>query len=75
MKILCVTEGSGLIGSEVVARWHVCDVDNNMRAGFFRTAGDTCWNQQRLSEAYNALSRGLMVSAQRSLRASADCMT
>ncbi len=54
MKIL-VTGSSGLIGSEVVAhfdalRWEVHGVDNNMRADFFGSEGDTRWNQRRLEE-------------------------
>jgi CDP-paratose 2-epimerase len=54
MKRLLVTGSSGLIGSEVVdyfARegWQVHGIDNNQRAEFFGPAGDTRWNQQRLS--------------------------
>ncbi len=53
MNKILVTGSSGLIGSEVVAYfdalgWDVHGVDNNMRADFFGTAGDTRWNQQRL---------------------------
>jgi len=53
MKRLLVTGSSGLVGSEVVdyfARegWEVHGMDNNQRAEFFGTAGDTRWNQQRL---------------------------
>jgi CDP-paratose 2-epimerase len=56
MKVL-ITGSSGLIGSEVVGyfadRGHdVIGVDNNMRADFFGAAGDTRWNQQRLSERF-----------------------
>jgi CDP-paratose 2-epimerase len=54
MKRLLVTGSSGLIGSEVVdyfARegWEVHGIDNNQRAEFFGPAGDTRWNQHRLS--------------------------
>jgi CDP-paratose 2-epimerase len=54
MKRLLVTGSSGLIGSEVVdyfARdgWEVHGIDNNQRAEFFGPAGDTRWNQRRLS--------------------------
>ena len=53
MPIALVTGSSGLIGSEVVEffcrqSWTVHGVDNNMRADFFGTAGDTRWNQRRL---------------------------
>ncbi len=53
MPTALVTGSSGLIGSEVVAffvrlGWTVHGVDNNMRADFFGTAGDTRWNQKRL---------------------------
>jgi CDP-paratose 2-epimerase len=53
MPKLLVTGSSGLIGSEVVdyfckLGWEVHGVDNNMRADFFGSGGDTRWNQQRL---------------------------
>ncbi|WP_181314309.1 NAD-dependent epimerase/dehydratase family protein [Phormidesmis priestleyi] len=53
MKKLLVTGSSGLIGSEVCTYfakegWEICGVDNNMRADFFGSGGDTRWNQQRL---------------------------
>ncbi len=53
MKRLFVTGSSGLIGSEVVtmfafAGWQVHGLDNNMRADFFGSPGDTRWNQRRL---------------------------
>lgn len=53
MQKILVTGSSGLIGSEVVAYfdalgWEVHGVDNNMRADFFGSAGDTRWNQRRL---------------------------
>lgn len=52
-KKLLVTGSSGLIGSEVCQFFHkqgyrVHGVDNNQRAVFFGSAGDTRWNQQRL---------------------------
>ncbi|MCU0527796.1 MAG: NAD-dependent epimerase/dehydratase family protein [Elainella sp. Prado103] len=52
MKVL-VTGSSGLIGSEAVQFYdsqghQVTGVDNNMRAEFFGTQGDTTWNLQRL---------------------------
>jgi len=54
MKKLLVTGSSGLIGSEMVKHfhnlgWSVHGIDNNMRADFFGPAGDTRWNQERLS--------------------------
>lgn len=54
MKVL-VTGSSGLIGSEAVEYYdrlghEVTGVDNNMRAEFFGTAGDTTWNCQRLQK-------------------------
>ena len=58
MKKLLVTGSSGLIGSEVVnyfcqkGGWKVDGIDNNMRANFFGSAGDTRWNQQRMLETY-----------------------
>jgi CDP-paratose 2-epimerase len=58
MNTLLVTGSSGLIGSEVVSYfcdhgWKVFGIDNNMRADFFGPAGDTRWNQRRLSENYS----------------------
>jgi CDP-paratose 2-epimerase len=52
MKVL-VTGSSGLIGSEAVEYYdreghQVVGIDNNMRAEFFGTPGDTLWNLQRL---------------------------
>ena len=52
-KKLLVTGSSGLIGSEVVRyfdklNWKVYGVDNNMRADFFGTKGDTRWVQSQL---------------------------
>jgi len=57
-KRLLVTGSSGLIGSEVVERfcsegWDVHGVDNNMRAEFFGSQGDTRWNQRRLLDKYS----------------------
>jgi CDP-paratose 2-epimerase len=53
-KKLLVTGSSGLIGSEVCfffgrQGFTIHGVDNNQRAVFFGEAGDTRWNQQRLS--------------------------
>lgn len=53
MKKLLVTGSSGLIGSEVSRHfhsrgWKIFGIDNNQRAVFFGTKGDTRWNQQRL---------------------------
>lgn len=55
MKKLLVTGSSGLIGSEVCCffgelGWAIHGVDNNQRATFFGSQGDTRWNQQRLAE-------------------------
>jgi CDP-paratose 2-epimerase len=54
MKVL-VTGSSGLIGSEAVEYYdrqghEVIGVDNNMRATFFGTPGDTTWNLSRLQQ-------------------------
>ena len=51
---LLITGSSGLIGSEVAAYfsargWAVHGVDNNQRAVFFGPAGDTRWNQRRIT--------------------------
>ncbi|MDW3649662.1 MAG: NAD-dependent epimerase/dehydratase family protein [Bacteroidia bacterium] len=56
-KKIIVTGSSGLIGSEVVSHycklgWQVYGIDNNMRADFFGTNGDTRWNQKRLSDSF-----------------------
>ena len=53
MAKLLVTGSSGLIGSEVCLYfaslgWEVHGLDNNQRAVFFGSQGDTSWNQQRL---------------------------
>jgi CDP-paratose 2-epimerase len=53
-KKLLVTGSSGLIGSEVCfffgrQGFTIHGIDNNQRAVFFGAAGDTRWNQQRLS--------------------------
>jgi len=53
-KTLLVTGSSGLIGSEVATHfdalgWQIHGVDNNQRAVFFGPAGDTRWNQSRLT--------------------------
>jgi CDP-paratose 2-epimerase len=54
MKVL-VTGSSGLIGSEAVEYYdreghEVVGVDNNMRAEFFGSQGDTLWNLGRLKD-------------------------
>jgi CDP-paratose 2-epimerase len=54
MRVL-VTGSNGLIGSEAVSYFDeigadVVGVDNNMRAVFFGTGGDTRWNQRRLEK-------------------------
>ena len=53
---MLVTGSSGLIGSEVVSffyadQWEVHGVDNNMRADFFGSQGDTSWNTERLQNS------------------------
>ncbi|MBD3749608.1 MAG: NAD-dependent epimerase/dehydratase family protein [Sphingobacteriales bacterium] len=53
MKKLLVTGSSGLIGSEVCIHfanlgWEIHGVDNNQRAVFFGSNGDTRWNQSKL---------------------------
>jgi len=55
LKRLLVTGSSGLIGSEICTAFHargfaIHGVDNNQRAAFFGPAGDTRWNQRRLSD-------------------------
>ncbi len=55
MQVL-VTGSSGLIGSEAVTYYDreghdVIGVDNNMRAQFFGSQGDTTWNLRRLQES------------------------
>ena len=55
-KRLLVTGASGLIGSEVCLffsnqGYTIHGIDNNQRAIFFGEAGDTRWNQARLSRA------------------------
>ena len=57
MYKLLVTGSSGLVGSEVVdyfckLGWEVHGVDNNMRAEFFGSQGDTRWNKTRLTSLY-----------------------
>ena len=56
MKTLLVTGSSGLIGSEVCIYFAeqgyiVHGIDNNQRAVFFGSQGDTRWNQKRLNNA------------------------
>jgi CDP-paratose 2-epimerase len=54
-KTILVTGSSGLIGSEVCTYfahelgYTIHGLDNNQRAVFFGSQGDTRWNQQRLS--------------------------
>ena len=55
MKTLLVTGSSGLIGSEVCVHfaglgWKIHGIDNNQRAVFFGSSGDTRWNQHRLEK-------------------------
>jgi CDP-paratose 2-epimerase len=55
MKKILITGSSGLIGSEVckhfaTLNWEIHGVDNNQRATFFGTQGDTRWNQARLEK-------------------------
>src|SRR5687767_7331876 len=55
MKKVIVTGSSGLIGSEVSKHFHalgyqVYGIDNNQRAYFFGSKGDTRWNQQVLEK-------------------------
>jgi CDP-paratose 2-epimerase len=55
MPVLLVTGSSGLVGSECVRYfdqrgWIVHGVDNNMRARFFGSDGDTTWNLRRLQD-------------------------
>jgi CDP-paratose 2-epimerase len=57
VKVL-VTGSSGLIGSEAVQYYdqqghEVTGVDNNMRAEFFGSQGDTTWNLNRLKNSTN----------------------
>jgi CDP-paratose 2-epimerase len=59
MRVLIVTGSSGLIGSEVVSffsdlGWRIYGIDNNMRADFFGSQGDTRWNQSRLVNQYSS---------------------
>ncbi|MEH2285007.1 MAG: NAD-dependent epimerase/dehydratase family protein [Nostoc sp.] len=54
MNKLLVTGSSGLIGSEVCLYfahqgWAIHGIDNNQRAIFFGSQGDTRWNQKRLA--------------------------
>ena len=55
MKVL-VTGSSGLVGSEIVSHFdalgaRVIGVDNNQRADFFGSEGDTGWNLARLARS------------------------
>lgn len=58
MNKLLVTGASGLIGSEVCIHfanlgWEIHGLDNNQRAVFFGSSGDTRWNQNRLERLIN----------------------
>ena len=58
MHSCLVTGSSGLIGSEVSTFFHqlgfaIHGIDNNQRAIFFGSQGDTRWNQARLSKTLN----------------------
>jgi CDP-paratose 2-epimerase len=55
MRTVLITGSSGLIGSEVAIHFHergflVHGLDNNQRALFFGSHGDTRWRQQQLVE-------------------------
>jgi CDP-paratose 2-epimerase len=55
MKTLLVTGSGGLIGSEIVRHFDklgyaIFGIDNNMRADFFGSQGDTRWNQEQLKK-------------------------
>jgi CDP-paratose 2-epimerase len=57
MKKLLVTGSGGLIGSEAVSFFaaesaEVYGIDNNLRADFFGSPGDTSWNTKRLQREY-----------------------
>ena len=57
MKKLLVTGSGGLIGSEAVSFFaaesaEVHGIDNNLRANFFGSPGDTSWNTKRLQQEY-----------------------
>lgn len=57
MKRILITGSSGLIGSEVASYfcrlgWETHGIDNDMRANYFGSAGDTRWNQHRLETEY-----------------------
>ncbi len=57
LSTVLVTGSCGLIGSEVASFFaeqghHIHGVDNNMRAVFFGSEGDTRWNRERLKSAY-----------------------
>lgn len=56
MKSILVTGSSGLVGSEVCTYfssigYSIHGLDNNQRAVFFGSNGDTRWNQKRLQES------------------------
>ncbi|MEI6523518.1 MAG: NAD-dependent epimerase/dehydratase family protein [Bacteroidota bacterium] len=56
MKKILITGSSGLVGSEVCEHfaslgYKVHGLDNNQRAVFFGSSGDTRWNQKRLENS------------------------
>ncbi|MEI6265401.1 MAG: NAD-dependent epimerase/dehydratase family protein [Sphingobacteriia bacterium] len=56
MKKILITGSSGLVGSEVCSYfsskgYSIHGLDNNQRAVFFGSNGDTRWNQKRLQES------------------------
>ncbi len=56
MKNILITGSSGLVGSEVCTHfgslgYSVHGIDNNQRAIFFGSNGDTRWNQKRLQDS------------------------
>lgn len=57
MKKILVTGSWGLVGSEVciyfAKDYQIHGIDNNQRAVFFGSEGDTRWNQQRLMAEIN----------------------
>lgn len=58
MNTILITGSAGLIGSEVVTYFaekglKVIGIDNNMRADFFGSSGDTTWNAQRLEKVFS----------------------
>lgn len=59
MKKILITGSSGLVGSEVCTYfsskgYSIHGLDNNQRAVFFGSNGDTRWNQMRLQETIHS---------------------